>query len=70
MQNKHANKEVFPCDECESSFMNKKSLVRHKKSKHGPKISKFPCPLCGKLFSEKTNMKRHEKSHDNATDDD
>ncbi|XP_065093282.1 zinc finger protein 33A-like [Ochlerotatus camptorhynchus] len=49
---------VFQCDQCDSSFSNKHSLVVHKKKIHALVFTNL-CNTCGKSFALKSSLKYH-----------
>ena len=52
---------VFQCDFCDFSYPVKKSLLNHKRLKHGnPK--QFPCQHCVYTTTKRENLKQHVKS--------
>ena len=50
----------FQCDGCKSTFQERKSLLRHERSKHGSVM--FQCGQCGYTCTRKDNLTRHERS--------
>ena len=63
VRSNHLKVDSFPCTDCDLIIRNKRSLVRHKKTKPGPNETHHVCPLCKKDFSDKITMKEHEKFH-------
>ena len=53
------------CNECDSSFREKKNLQQHMKKRHG--LKKYKCGYCNDQFDNRTSRTRHEKKkHENA----
>ena len=56
---------VHPCNECDSSFREKKNLQEHMKKRHG--LKKYKCGYCNDRLDNRTSRTRHEKKkHENA----
>ena len=51
----------FQCIQCESTFGQKKNLIKHIESVHGHK--KIKCPNCELEFNRKDNLRRHMQVH-------
>ena len=47
------------CNECDSSFHEKKTLQQHMKKRHG--LKKYKCGYCNDRFDNRTSRTRHEK---------
>ena len=60
---KQANLQKFHCDQCDSKFIEKKSLNAHKKMKHADNVLDFSSPVYGKIFKQKNTMKRHQPTN-------
>jgi uncharacterized C2H2 Zn-finger protein len=55
---------VHRCNECDSSFREKKNLKQHMKKQHG--LKKYKCGYCNDRFDNRMSMSRHEKTkHEN-----
>ncbi|KAI8129087.1 Zinc finger protein 197 [Lucilia cuprina] len=66
---------IFKCDKCPKKYCQKKSLVKHKQSKHSSrtietKKKKSPavnpgslCPICGKVFTSRNHLTAHVRQH-------
>ena len=63
----HEGREVLQCTNCEKSYLDKRSLVRHKYEAHKiPKAKSIKCNLCHFMGVSEFTMQRHMKSvHEN-----
>ena len=55
------NKTIFKCEQCESEFAYKKTLMFHIKSKHEGNYSVYECDICHSKYSNKQNLAKHVK---------
>jgi len=60
-QQKHNVVQTFHCDICDSRFLNKFQLTRHKKTHSGNKS--FQCKTCDTWFWSRSELKRHQQRH-------
>ena len=51
----------FECDLCEKSYLDKESLVKHIRWKHGPKKPRIKCKVCNVEFGYNSTLVRHMK---------
>ncbi|KAK7826067.1 hypothetical protein U0070_009948 [Myodes glareolus] len=52
---------IHQCNECERSFIQKRSLIEHKKIHTGEKP--YQCNSCGKGFTRTSYLVQHQRSH-------
>ncbi|XP_063427182.1 GDNF-inducible zinc finger protein 1-like [Mytilus trossulus] len=58
-------RELFTCETCKKSWLEKKTLDRHMKVKHGKGVVKeHLCDICGKGFETPYDVKKHKQVHD------
>ncbi|EXJ70482.1 uncharacterized protein A1O5_06551 [Cladophialophora psammophila CBS 110553] len=57
-----SSRAMYPCGECEKSFVRKSILRDHERVHKGEKP--YECARCGKAFARKNDCKRHEKIHE------
>ena len=50
---------VHQCNECDSSFREKKNLQQHMRKRHG--LKRYKCSYCNDRFDNRTSLGRHEK---------
>ena len=50
---------TYSCDQCSKCFIDKDSLKKHKKKKHGGKRKPYNCQICQAAFSQKMNLTKH-----------
>ena len=50
----------FQCDECESTFREKKNLHQHMRKRHG--LKKYKCDHCNYHSDDRSDVLKHEKS--------
>ena len=56
---------VHQCNECDSSFREKKNMQQHMKKRHG--LKKYKCGYCNDRFENRSSITIHEKKkHENA----
>ena len=57
----HKNDKVFQCRQCNSKFLRKSDLEKHKMihSERKP----FKCSICNKQFNQSSNMLTHQRRH-------
>ena len=55
---------VHQCNECHSSFREKKNLQQHMRKRHG--LKRYKCSYCNDRFVNQQNVSKHEKQkHEN-----
>ena len=55
---------VHQCNECDSSFREKKNLQQHMRKRHG--LKRYKCGYCNDRFDNQQNVSKHEKQkHEN-----
>ena len=52
---------AFPCNQCSSTFREKKNLQQHMRKQHG--LQKHKCNYCDFRSNDQSNLKRHEKTN-------
>ena len=52
---------AHPCSQCDASFPVRKSMLNHKRLKHGD-VKQFNCEKCVYTTSKKENLKQHVQS--------
>ena len=52
---------VYPCDQCDASFPVRKSMLNHKRLKHGD-TKQFNCEKCVYTSNKKENLQQHVRS--------
>ena len=52
---------VYPCDQCDASFPVRKSMLNHKRLKHGD-TKQFNCEKCVYTSDKKGNLQQHVQS--------
>ncbi|XP_073468766.1 uncharacterized protein [Aquarana catesbeiana] len=52
---------LFPCTQCEKTFLHSQDLVRHQRSHLGERP--YVCNQCGKCFRRNTSLLIHERIH-------
>ena len=52
---------VYPCNKCDASFPVRKSMLNHKRIKHGD-AKQFNCEMCVYTTINKTHLEQHVKS--------
>ena len=52
---------AHPCDQCDASFPVRKSMLNHKRLKHGD-VKQFNCKLCVYTTINKTHLEQHVQS--------
>ena len=57
----------YACTQCEKSYIDKDSLVKHIRWKHSSITPKFTCSLCNINFSYKSTLGRHRKKVHGST---
>lgn len=61
---RHINPDMFRCELCKRSFMDRDSLLSHNKRVHTPDSQKpFKCEICDAAFHKEYLMKTHMKYH-------
>ena len=50
---------VHQCNECDSSFREKKNLQQHMRKRHG--LKKYKCSHCNDRFDNRSSVSKHEK---------
>lgn len=60
----HSTKKRIPCDECDKSFKNNRSLQAHKLRKHSPE-GPHQCDFCPRLFTRRSDLNQHRSYHIN-----
>ena len=54
----------YKCDECDSTFREKKNLQQHRKKEHG--LKKYKCDHCNFHSDDQSHVRTQEKSlHEN-----
>lgn len=61
----HFNRRRFQCDQCESSFGLKQTLMNHIRNKHSNNVRSFRCdfPTCDKTYKTKSALHNHRIYH-------
>lgn len=61
----HFKRRRFQCDQCESSFGLKQTLMNHIRNKHSNNVRTFHCdfPLCEKSYKTKSALHNHKIYH-------
>lgn len=61
----HFNRRRFQCDQCESSFGLKQTLMNHIRNKHSNNVRSFQCdfPTCEKSYKTKSALHNHRIYH-------
>jgi hypothetical protein len=59
----HFNRRRFLCDQCESSFGLKQTLMNHIRNKHSNNVRSFHCDLCDKTYKTKSALHNHKVYH-------
>ena len=55
---------LHQCNECDSSFKEKKNLIQHMRKRHG--LKRYKCSFCNDRFDIRKSLSRHEKQkHEN-----
>ena len=52
---------VYPCSQCDASFPVRKSMLNHKRLKHGD-VKQFNCKLCVYTTTKKDHLEQHVQS--------
>ena len=52
---------AHPCDQCDASFPVRKSMLNHKRLKHGD-VKQFNCKLCVYATTKKDHLEQHVRS--------
>ena len=55
---------LHQCNECDSSFKEKKNLIQHMRKRHG--LKRYKCSFCNDQYDIRKSLSRHEKQkHEN-----
>ena len=60
---KEAERVMYDCEKCKSTFVSERQLKEHLKEKH---IKQSKCTLCDKTFTEHWEFEKHLKDHGNT----
>ncbi|XP_073828712.1 uncharacterized protein [Musca autumnalis] len=53
----------FPCDECSHTFLNPRSLGKHKYRYHSGKFASVQCQVCDRILNNKYVLEQHMLQH-------
>ena len=60
----HVIVDIMPhtCSQCERTFSQRRSLLRHMREKHGEGAATFTCPECEQSFGRAGDLARHQQN--------
>lgn len=58
----HAQRRLYRCPPCRTTFVSWSNLTRHRAEKHGGEVEKYGCGICEYNSTRAGNVKRHQES--------